>query len=236
MKLVLALILIPAAYAQVDTFKQVLTQKLMALKPSSVSERNVLFVSVSPAGAGQFKATANIRDYSAGYPKNRFFGETCVGQLNYTYRMFAGDGGQWMLDGPLTPSLDARQCKPNPSEGVSSIPLASVSGTPATGTAAAAAGANAPGTMAAGSYECWANGQARMLMNFNVTSGSSYSGQGKAGTYSIDASGRLTFRGGNLDGAMPQGFYARYYAPGGRPTVSFVSPRGAEAAFCQKVK
>lgn len=74
-----------------------------------------------------------------------------------------------------------------------------------------------------------------MLMNFTIRSATQYTGSdNKPGTYSFDAnSGRITFRGGSLDGAMPDGFYAIYHEPRGVPTVSFRSPRGSEAAFCQ---
>lgn len=101
-----------------------------------------------------------------------------------------------------------------------------------------------PGTAAAqapdmptGSYECWANGAARMLMNFTVTAPGRYTdSDGKAGRFALDAaSGKVTFQGGLLDGAMPDGFIAVFHAPGGKPTVSFRSPRGAEAAFCERV-
>lgn len=98
------------------------------------------------------------------------------------------------------------------------------------------AAAQAPG-MPVGSYECWANGAARMLMNFTVTAPGRYTdSEGKAGRFVLDAgTGRVTFQGGLLDGAMPDGFVAVYHAPGGKPTVSFRSPRGAEAAFCERV-
>jgi hypothetical protein len=93
----------------------------------------------------------------------------------------------------------------------------------------------APAKVAQGSYACWANGQARMLLNFTIKSATQYSGYGgKAGTYSYDAStGRIAFKGGSLDGAMPEGYITIYHEPKGRSTVSFRSPRGAEASFCQ---
>ena len=93
-----------------------------------------------------------------------------------------------------------------------------------------------PAQVATGSYECWANGAARMLLNFTIRNGTQYSDSDeKSGTYAYDpASGRITFKGGLLDGAMPNGFQSIYHEPKGRPTVSFRSPRGAEAAFCEK--
>lgn len=99
-----------------------------------------------------------------------------------------------------------------------------------------AAAAQSPG-MPTGSYECWANGAARMLMNFQVTAPGRYTdSEGKPGQFTLDAgTGRVSFQGGMLDGAMPDGFIAVFHTPGGRPTVSFRSPRGAEAAFCERV-
>ncbi|MFN3325381.1 MAG: hypothetical protein ACK5AZ_17950 [Bryobacteraceae bacterium] len=94
------------------------------------------------------------------------------------------------------------------------------------------------GKVAQGAYECWANGEARLLMNFTIVDGSRYTGsEGEMGTYSFDpASKRITFQGGSLDGAMPDGFYAIYHEPKGVPTVSFRSRRDAEAAFCENAK
>lgn len=91
--------------------------------------------------------------------------------------------------------------------------------------------------MPAGSYQCWANGAARLLMNFSVTGPGVYADyEGKPGRFTLDpATGRVTFQGGMLDGSMPDGFIAVFHTPNGRPTVSFRSPRGAEAAFCERV-
>jgi hypothetical protein len=92
----------------------------------------------------------------------------------------------------------------------------------------------APAKVAPGSYACWANGQARMLLNFTIKSATQYTGSdGKPGSYSYASNGRLTFKGGSLDGAMPEGYTTIYHEPKGLPTVSFRSPRGAEASFCQ---
>jgi hypothetical protein len=243
------------ASPSVDTLKQALTRKLQSLLPVGMTERNVLFQDVrtgaSSGGFYPFQVTALIRDYGPGYPKNRFYGQTCVSRLNkVTFTMSADQFGEWQVEGAMTPPLDTQQCKPNPAAGVSSIPLAGLQGSPApTGnpTPAAPATANkglptgqpAPtGGVAAGSYECWANGSARMLLNFTIRTAAQYTGSdGKPGSYGYDANtGRITFKGGALDGAMPDGFYAIYQELKGVPTVSFRSPRGAEASFCQKAR
>lgn len=233
-----------------ETLKQVLTARLLALLPSGYAQRKVLFQEVRPGtpgpGSFPFQVTALIWDYGAGYPANRYYGDTCVGQMNkWVFTLSPDSFGDWKLDGRLTVTGADRNCKPNPSAGVSSIPLASLSGTPAAGTPAAppraptpAGGAGSPtaGNLARGNYECWANGSPSLLLNFTVLSGTQYKGSdGKLGNYSLDAAtGRMAFRGGDLDGALPEGFQAFYRLRQGRPTVSFQSPRGAEATFCQK--
>lgn len=101
--------------------------------------------------------------------------------------------------------------------------------------ALAAAPETHPASVAAGSYECWAFSSARMGLNFQVTGSGRYKdSEGVAGSYSYDpATGRIAFKGGLLQDAMPQGFYSVYHEPKGRPTVSFRSARGSEASFCE---
>jgi hypothetical protein len=113
---------------------------------------------------------------------------------------------------------------------------------PARGGVAAGAGQvqtpvqGAGGAVAQGVYECWSSGQANFMLNFSITGAHQYSGaNGGSGSFAFDAaSKRIAFKGGSLEGAMPAGFYTIYYAPQGRPTVSFRNPSGNEAAFCQK--
>src|SRR5215831_1705217 len=83
-----------AAGPSADTLKQVLTRKLMILKPSEASERNVLYQSVQPgSGMNTFRVTAIIRDYSPGYPKNRYYGQTCTRRFNATeFTLVPGQG------------------------------------------------------------------------------------------------------------------------------------------------
>jgi len=85
-----------------------------------------------------------------------------------------------------------------------------------------------------GDYKCWGNGEARLLMNFTVLSGNQYrDSEGKTGSFTVAADGKVTFKGGLLDGAMPTGFYVVYHTPKNHPTFSFRSPRGSEAQFCE---
>ncbi|MGE0715697.1 MAG: hypothetical protein AB7P02_09650 [Alphaproteobacteria bacterium] len=101
--------------------------------------------------------------------------------------------------------------------------------------AANAAATAAVKAVATGSYECWANGQARMLMNFTVTGAGAYrASDGSNGRFTLSpATGAVAFTGYMKD-VMPDGFVAVYHEKNGKPTVSFRSPRGSEAAFCEK--
>lgn len=92
------------------------------------------------------------------------------------------------------------------------------------------------GTIPQGVYQCWSSGRANLMLNFSVTGSNHYAGaNGKAGVFQFDpGSEQIAFKGGSLDGVMPQGFYSIYHAPQGRPTVSFRNSHGNEVAFCQK--
>ena len=99
--------------------------------------------------------------------------------------------------------------------------------------------AQAPAAVAQGKYECWGNGSPRMLLNFNVTGKDRYTDpEGKQkGSFTYNPSnGAIAFKGGHLDGVMPNGFTSVYHEPKKRPTVSFRSARGAEASFCELTK
>ncbi len=99
-----------------------------------------------------------------------------------------------------------------------------------------AAAAAADATTAAaptGSYECWANGEARMLMNFTVTAPGAYTASDNStGTFTIAGDGTATFTGYEGE-IMPEGFTINYHLAQGRPTFSFMGTGGAEAAFCE---
>ncbi len=73
-----------------------------------------------------------------------------------------------------------------------------------------------------------------MLLNFTALAGNQYrDNQGAMGTMTVGGNGRVTFRGGLLDGFMPAGFYATYIAQP-RPKVSFRNSSGNEVQFCQR--
>ena len=94
--------------------------------------------------------------------------------------------------------------------------------------------ANAAGpTVKPGKYECWAWGQARLLMNFTVTGPGTFRRDSGAGRFTVGPGGKLTVTGPMLD-AMPDGFSAVYHEPNGKPTVSFRGRSGSESAFCER--
>ena len=99
------------------------------------------------------------------------------------------------------------------------------------GNSASSTGAGIP----VGQYECWAFSSARMMLNFKITSGSSYTGSdGNSGRYSYDSgSDRLTFNNGFLAGAVPAKYHWVYHVPGGRPTASLRNAGNTEVSFCQ---
>jgi hypothetical protein len=101
---------------------------------------------------------------------------------------------------------------------------------------AAGAAFAAPAKVAPGNYQCWAHGAARILMNFKVIGEGRYSnedGDEKGAFTYAAASGVVTFKGGHLDGAMPDGFKAVYQERKARPVLSFIGRSGSEAAFCE---
>ena len=95
-----------------------------------------------------------------------------------------------------------------------------------------------PAKVVTGAYECWANGAPRLLLNFSIRSTTEYRDtDNKPGTYAYDPkTGRITFKGGGLDGVMPRNFYSIYHEPKGRPTVSFRNAQGSEASYCERTK
>jgi hypothetical protein len=209
-----------------DTLKQVLNQRLQKLRPDGYTERNVLFEDVR-AGKGSgdypFQVTAIIRDYGPGYPANRFYGDTCVGRMDKrVFRMSRDEFGQWSVEGAMTvTSSEGRQCKPNPSAGVSSIPLSSLQGTaapagtppPAPATPAASGGSSA---LPAGEYACYGSGGTLLIgLGFRNLGNGKYTDLDRksTGTYTVQG-GTITFRGGHLDGQTGRNLHGNKFVLG----------------------
>lgn len=115
----------------VDTVKQTLERKLQSLKPSK-TERNVVFQDVragtSSGGVYPFEVTAIVRDYDPGYPANHYYGNTCVGKMDkWRFLLSLDRFGVWDVQGRMTIGLAGGEiCTPNPSEGVSSVPVSAL--------------------------------------------------------------------------------------------------------------
>ena len=188
-----------------DVLKQVLSKTLLGLRPEGYTERQVLFQSVTAnpkKGAFYpFTVTAIIRDYNPGYPPNRYYGTTCVRKMDgWIFNLSPGANGQWAVDGMMTVT-NTSTCTDNPSAGVSSVPLATLSGTPApTGTPAAAPAAE----LHIGEWACYGTGGRLMAgMGFRLQPNGAYVDldNKRAGRYTHNkAAGTITFQGGFLDG------------------------------------
>jgi hypothetical protein len=188
--------------------QQVLEKRLLSLRPTGMTERQVLFEGVR-AGAKEgnaypFTVTGSIRDYGTGYPPNGYFGETCVGQIpGWVYHLSRNADGDWQVEGRMTVT-DSR-CERNPAAGASSIPFASVAGAPAPShPVAAAARATGPAELHIGEWACYGTG-GRLLggLAFTLRADGSYLDGDKkpSGRWVRDvAAGNITFRGGHLAG------------------------------------
>lgn len=216
--LVLALVLSVATGARDNTapsteeFKRALEAQLQSLKPTGTHTRTVLFEEVragTPNGPFfPFQATLSIHDHGLGYPPNRYYGMTCVGRMDrWKFDMRKDEFGAWIVQGRMT--VSGAECKDNPAEGVSSIPLAGLKGT-----RVAAAGASAPVPRAPaavtkdatylGEYACYGAGSRLMAgMGFKLEAGAKYTDLdgARAGSYVVNAgNGTISFRGGFLGG------------------------------------
>jgi len=210
-KLIALLLLVAPGYVagaqpSVEQFKQVLGAQLQKVKAEGTTVRTVLFQEVvagNPNGGYYpFQVTAIIHDYSQGYPPNGYYGETCVGKMEKRkFDLVANEFGGWKVQGPMT--VLGPECKKNPTEGVSAIPLAGLAGAPA-GHAQTEAKPAAPegGNLYIGEYACYAAGNRLMAgMGFQLEVGGKYhdvSGE-RGGTYVFNArESTISFRGGFL--------------------------------------
>jgi hypothetical protein len=211
-----------------DTLKRVLGQQLQKLRPVGFTERNVLFQEVragTPGARYWFQVTATIRDYGPGYPANHYYGETCVGHMDKSpFELVRDEFGEWEVQGKMSlTTSDGRQCKPNPSAGVTSIPLTTLAGSPAPAGPAAAPPPPAPaagkptglstgkdgahGSVTAKSYACVfyidsPSSTLQTVPGFTIKAGGKYmDADGKNGTYTFDpAQALITFHGGSMNG------------------------------------
>jgi hypothetical protein len=211
------------AAPSVEQFKQALDAQMQKLKPGGNTERTVLFQEVRAGkpegGTYPFQVTGLVHDYGPGFPKNQFYGETCVGKMDKQRFDLRDDGfGGWVVQGRMTLERD---CKRNPSAGVSATPVASLPGTPmpkAVGTAPPAQGtkvATDNPRLPTGEYACYGTGGRLMAgMGFRLNPDGSYVDldSQRGGRYDYNGgAATVAFRGGFLDGqsgknVRPSGF------------------------------
>ena len=216
-----ALVCLTLAHAQApsaDALKQALNQSLQKLLKVGYTERQVLFQDVragTPNGDEYpFQVTLLIRDYEPGYPINRYYGNTCVSRMDKSVFMMKRDPfGGWQVTGTMSVLSGPDQvCKPNPSAGVSSIPLTSLQGTQASAGNPPAAPVAAPqgkgSPVASGEWACYANG-VLIGSGFRIAGNGQYSDPDRTnpGTYTVQpGAATITFRGGQLDGQTGRSF------------------------------
>lgn len=210
----LATTLVSSVSAQAPTtaqFQQALEAHLQKLRPTGTTVRTVRFEDVRPGrpngGYFPFQVTASVHDYGPGYPANNYYGQTCLGRMEkWKFDMRKDDFGGWIVQGRMT--VSDTECKPNPSEGASSIPLAGVAGTPASDAPAPSASASAnkaPATILyMGEWACYGTGSRLMAgMGFVLQRSGRYTdvdGE-RSGSYSYNpGASTITFRGGFLGG------------------------------------
>ncbi len=199
------------AQPNVEQFKQVFDKQLQQLKPDGTSKRTVKFVSVvagkSNGGYYRFNVTAYIHDYGAGYPANRYYGQTCVGKMdNWPFDMVMIEGA-WKIQGRFTVSSPDRTCKDNPGAGVEATPLASVPGAAyeaGKNIAPAAVDPKAVSGLYLGQYASYGTGGTFLGgMGFTLLANKTYYDLDKkrGGTYVYDPQkATISFKGGFLSG------------------------------------
>jgi len=201
-----------AAAPSVDTLKQTLNQSLLKLLPAGITERNVLFQDVRAGRPNgdlyPFQVTAQVRDYGTGYPANHYYGTTCVGKIEQAvFTLSPDDFGGWKVQGPMTPP--SSNCKPNPSAGVPSIPLATLSGAPAP------ASHGTPSALPTGEWACYgAGGRLLIGLGFRLQAGGTYTNldNRNKGTYNYQAAaGTIAFSGGHLAGQTGRNYHNHHF-------------------------
>lgn len=210
-----------ASMAQtVEQFKQQFYTQMQKLKPEGFTRRNVSFVQVvkgsSNGGYYPFKITAYVHDYAPGYPKNNYYGQTCLSKFDgLKFDMLKDDFGGWIVQGRFTASLDDTKCVNNPSQDAEAIPLSSVPGTvyisaltdrtlpPAPQQKPAA---NKNGDLYIGEYACYGTGNRLMAgMGFTLKPGGTYVDldNKRGGTYTYNLqNATISFNGGFLAGQV----------------------------------
>lgn len=208
------------AQPTVEQFKQAFEVQMQKLTPEGF-KRTIVFQNVvkgqANGGYYPFKVEGYVHDYSAGYPANHYYGQTCLGKIDgFTYEMHKDEFGKWIVQGRFTVTTNYKDCKDNPSQGAEAIPLANVPGTvyhaSNTGSSATVTNANTNTTdnsaskLYIGEYASYGYGN-RILagMGFRLNNDGSYTDidNKRGGRYVYDSkNATITFNGGFLDGEI----------------------------------
>ncbi len=200
-----------------EQFKAALDAQLQALRPDGYTERTVLFENVRVGASNgprhSFAVTATVHDYGPGYPPNGYFGSTCVGKMdNWVFEMVPNAMGDWIVQGRMT--VTDNECKDNPAEGQSAIPLTSLQGQRAEAVAMPAPAKG--GALAIGEYACYGTGGRLMAgMGFVLSSDGTYADldDDRGGRWQHDeGTASIRFSGGFLDGQNGSGVSAEGFA------------------------
>jgi hypothetical protein len=190
-------------------FEQLFESQMQKLKSEGFTVRSIRFEKVmagKPSGGYYpFTVTASVHDYGPGYPPNHFYGETCVGRMdNWKFDMLQDPSGRWIVQGRMTTA--GNTCKNNPSEGVSSIPLATIPGRPALTSPVMPNTKPAAAQLYLGEWDCYGAGNQLMAgMGFVLDRSGKYhdTDGARGGSYSYNAgSSSISFRGGFLAGQV----------------------------------
>ena len=118
---------------------------------------------------------------------------------NWVFNLSPGANGQWAIDGRMT--VTDSTCTKNPSAGVSSVPLATLTGTTAPAGTPTAAPAD---ELHVGEWACYGTGGLLVLgIGFRLRPNGAYVDldNRRAGRYTYNkAAATITFQGGFLDG------------------------------------
>jgi hypothetical protein len=98
-----------------DDGKRAIEQKLQKIWKNigTAGECTALFQAVAPgrpsAGSYPFRVSLTMHDYEAGYPKNRYYGQSCVVNIEEErYILTLDEFGAWQAEGRMAANMSAK--------------------------------------------------------------------------------------------------------------------------------
>jgi hypothetical protein len=193
-----------------STLMTTMDATLQQAKPREIFRRTVVFGDVHAGRPnGQvypFIVSATVHDYTPGWPRNNYYGQTCLTKIDHgAFNMRRDRLGEWAVEGRT--ELSGGSCVKNPSEGVSAFPLDSMAGTRVGSSVLLRPPLPTKGRAWVPKIGEWAcvlpGGRLASNMGFRMKANKSYTDLegARGGTYIYDVlASSLTFRGGFLDG------------------------------------